>query len=193
MPRPLALTLGEPAGIGPGPCHCAMAAARNDLDLPRRSTLIADLEFLGTARPASRHADRASRRARRGTPGAMFSAALPVVDISVAGDRRPRSSRCVERGPARPSAAIRLGVRHVLDGEGPAPSLPIRSPRTCFTGPAFPSRGHTEYLARLAAGGDRHTAAAGHDACGRRKLAVVAGGRSILPLAAGPGARSTPS
>jgi 4-hydroxythreonine-4-phosphate dehydrogenase len=145
MPRPLALTLGEPAGIGPD-LTIALWRRRIELDLPPFYA-IADLEFL-------------ARRARHlGTPiplapstpneaGAMFSSVLPVVDVGVA----------VTAAPGRPDAssapaaiaAIRLGVRHVLDGDaGAIVTNPIAKNVLYRSG--FSEPGHTEYLARLAA------------------------------------------
>ena len=141
----IALTLGEPAGIGPD-LTIALWRQRFELDLPP-FYVIADREFLarrakliGTpiAIAASEPADAA----------AIFASALPVVDVGAA----------VTAAPGRPDvtsapaaiASIRLGVRHVLAGEAAAiVTNPVAKNvlyRSGFTEP-----GHTEYLAALAA------------------------------------------
>src|SRR5580704_9172006 len=108
MLRPLALTLGEPAGIGP---DIAIAAWRHrtDLGLPP-FYVIADPEFL-------------ARRARHlGTPiaiaatvprdaAAVFATALPVVDVGTVVTAAPGHPDA-SSAPAA-IAAIRLGVRQV--------------------------------------------------------------------------------
>jgi 4-hydroxythreonine-4-phosphate dehydrogenase len=145
MPRPLALTLGEPAGIGPD-LAIALWRHRVELDLPP-FYIIADREFL--ARRA-RHlgapiplADGVPREAE-----AIFPTALPVVDVGVnvtAAPGRPDASSA----PAA-IAAIRLGVRHVLAGDaGAIVTNPVAKNVLYRSG--FPEPGHTEYLARLAA------------------------------------------
>jgi 4-hydroxythreonine-4-phosphate dehydrogenase len=144
MPRPLALTLGEPAGIGP---DIALAAwsRRAALDLPP-FYLIADPAFV-------------ARRARLlgldvplavGAPcdaASAFATALPVVDIGIpvsAEAARPDAS-------SAPAAigAIRRAVDDVVAGEAHAlvtnPVAKAVLYRAGFTDP-----GHTEFLARLA-------------------------------------------
>jgi 4-hydroxythreonine-4-phosphate dehydrogenase len=144
MRRSIALTLGEPAGIGPD-LTIALWRRRFELDLPA-FYVIADLAFL-------------ARRAKLiGTPialvaseprdaGAAFASALPVVDVGTA----------VTAAPGRPDAtsapaaiaSIRLGVRHVLAG---AASAIVTNPvaKNVLYRSGFTEPGHTEYLARLA-------------------------------------------
>src|ERR1700686_319271 len=115
MPRPVALTLGEPAGIGPD-LAIALWRRRVELDLPP-FYILADREFLG---PRARHlgapiplGDGVPREAE-----AIFPTALPVVDVGVkvtAAPGHPDASSA----PAA-IAAIRLGVRHVLAGDAGA-------------------------------------------------------------------------
>ena len=144
MSRSIALTLGEPAGIGPD-LTIALWRRRLELDLPP-FYVIADREFL-------------ARRAKLiGTPitladstpreaGALFASALPVVDVGTA----------VTAAPGRPDAAsapaaiaaIRLGVRHVLAGEAEAiVTNPVAKNVLYRSG--FVEPGHTEFLAKLA-------------------------------------------
>jgi 4-hydroxythreonine-4-phosphate dehydrogenase len=89
MPRPIALTLGEPAGIGPD-LAIAVWRRRFALDLPPFYVL-ADPEFF---------AQRAKLTGPPIVPGAsapaeastMFATALPIVDIGMAVTRLPRSA-----------------------------------------------------------------------------------------------------
>ena len=144
MSRPLALTLGEPAGIGP---DIALAAwhRRATLDLPP-FYLLADPAFL-------------TRRARDlgldvplavGTPrDAMhaFAAALPVVDVGVGVTAEPGRP---DASSARAAiAAIEQAVDHVLRGDAHAVvTNPVAKAVLYRAG--FVDPGHTEYLARLA-------------------------------------------
>jgi 4-hydroxythreonine-4-phosphate dehydrogenase len=145
MPRPLALTLGEPAGVGPG-LALAVWRRRVELGLPP-FYIIADGEFL-------------ARRARHlglpvalapSTPrdaAAIFAKALPVVDVGLAVSAAPGRPDA-SSGPAA-IASIRLGVRHVLAGEAAAiVTNPVAKNVLYRSGFAEP--GHTEFLARLAA------------------------------------------
>ena len=145
MTRPLALTLGEPAGIGPD-LAIALWRRRVELDLPP-FYLIADREHL--ARRA-RHlgTEIALAAATPREVGATFASALPVVDIGVA-VTAPPGIPDASSAPAA-IAAIRLGVRHVLDG---AASAIVTNPiaKNVLYRSGFPEPGHTEYLARLAA------------------------------------------
>jgi 4-hydroxythreonine-4-phosphate dehydrogenase len=145
MPRPLALTLGEPAGIGPG-LALAVWCRRVELGLPP-FYIIADGEFL--ARRA-RHLGLAVALAPS-TPrdaASVFAKALPVVDVGIAVSAAPGRPDA-SSGPAA-VASIRLGVRHVLAGEAAAiVTNPVAKNVLYRSGFAEP--GHTEFLARLAA------------------------------------------
>jgi 4-hydroxythreonine-4-phosphate dehydrogenase len=145
MLRPLALTLGEPAGIGP---DIAIAAwrRRTELGLPP-FYVIADPDFL-----ARRARDLGTPVAIVATPprdaAAAFSSALPVVDVGAAVTAAPGHPDA-SSAPAA-IAAIRLGVRQVLDGEA---SALVTNPvaKNVLYRSGFSEPGHTEYLARLAA------------------------------------------
>jgi 4-hydroxythreonine-4-phosphate dehydrogenase len=144
MARPLALTLGEPSGIGP---DIALAAwqRRSALGLPP-FYLLGDPPFL-------------ARRARElgldipfavGAPAdtpAAFAIALPVVDIGVA----------ITAAPGRPDAssapaaiaAIRRAADDVLAGTAHAMVTNPVAKSVLYQG-GFADPGHTEFLARLA-------------------------------------------
>jgi 4-hydroxythreonine-4-phosphate dehydrogenase len=144
MPAPLALTLGEPAGIGPDITFAAWRR-RAELELPA-FYLLADPNFI-------------ARRARRIAPDVgiaavepaaatdTFANALPVVDIDVPVTAEPghpdRSS-----APAA-IAAIRRAVDLVVAGRaGAIVTNPVAKNVLYQSGFAEP--GHTEYLAKLA-------------------------------------------
>jgi 4-hydroxythreonine-4-phosphate dehydrogenase len=144
MPRPLALTLGEPAGIGPDITFAAWRR-RAELDL-HPFYILADPEFL-------------SRRAQHLAPdvrialvepanaAATFRTALPVVDIGVAVSAEPgRPDR--SSAPAA-LAAIRRAVADV--GAGTASAI-VTNPvaKNVLYRSGFTEPGHTEYLAKLA-------------------------------------------
>src|SRR5580704_17333512 len=115
MRRPLALTLGEPAGIGPD-LAIALWQRRIDLDLPP-FYVIADREYLAR-RARHLRTEIALAPATPREAGATFPEALPVVDIGVAVTAAPG----IPDASSAPAAiaAIRLGVRHVLDGAASA-------------------------------------------------------------------------
>jgi 4-hydroxythreonine-4-phosphate dehydrogenase len=143
MIRPLALTLGEPAGIGP---DIAIAAwrQRQERGLPP-FYLIGAAEFmavrarrLGVSVPIARVAPQEA--------AATFSTALPVVDLGMP----------VTAEPGRPDAtsapiaiaAIRAAVADVQSGRAAAVvTNPVAKNVLYQSG--FPEPGHTEYLARL--------------------------------------------
>jgi len=144
MPRPLALTLGEPAGIGPD-LTIALWHRRAELDLPA-FYVIGDSDFL------------ARRAALLGAPArlavvepreaaAAFGSALPVVASGVPATAAPGHPDATSAPAAL--AAIQLSVRHVLAGEaGAIVTNPVAKNVLYRSG--FSEPGHTEYLARLA-------------------------------------------
>jgi 4-hydroxythreonine-4-phosphate dehydrogenase len=144
MSLPLALTLGEPAGIGPD-ITLAAWQRRVELDLPA-FYLLADPQFV-------------QRRARQlaldvpiavvdpAQAAAAFASALPVVDIGVtvtAEPGRPDSTSA----PAA-IAAIRRAVTDVSRG---AAAAVVTNPvaKNILYRSGFTEPGHTEYLAKLA-------------------------------------------
>ena len=142
MPRPLALTLGEPAGIGP---DITFAAWRRRAELAP-FYLLADPQFV--ARRAERLApDIAIEVVAPAAAAAAFATAMPVVDIGVTVTAEPgRPDR--SSAPAA-IAAIRRAVEDVLAGEAAAiVTNPVAKNVLYRSG--FSEPGHTEYLAKLA-------------------------------------------
>jgi len=144
MPRPLALTLGEPAGIGPD-ITIAVWRRRAELGLGP-FYLLADPKFL-------------ARRAARIAPGlpiatvepaaaiAAFKTALPVVDIGVTVTAEPGH-------PDQSSAPAALAAirRAVADVHAGAAAAIVTNPvaKNVLYCSGFTEPGHTEYLAKLA-------------------------------------------
>jgi 4-hydroxythreonine-4-phosphate dehydrogenase len=145
MSRSIALTLGEPAGIGPD-LTIAVWRRRFELDLPP-FYVVADRDFLarrakllGTAIALAASTPREA--------AAAFRSALPVVDIGAAVTASPGHPDATSAPAA--IASIRLAVRHVLDGEAEAiVTNPVAKNVLYRSGFAEP--GHTEFLGRLAA------------------------------------------
>ncbi|MEA2879498.1 MAG: 4-hydroxythreonine-4-phosphate dehydrogenase [Hyphomicrobiales bacterium] len=153
MTRPLALTLGEPAGIGPDITFAAWNK-RADLALPP-FYLLADPDFverrarlLGLRVPVSLVEPEGATSA--------FATTLPVVALDekvTAGPGDPDASSA----PAA-IASIRRAVADVFAGRAHAVvTNPVAKAVLYRTGFAEP--GHTEYLARLA---QEHTGRAAH-------------------------------
>jgi 4-hydroxythreonine-4-phosphate dehydrogenase len=153
MTRPLALTLGEPAGIGPDITFAAWHQ-RAELALPP-FYLLADPEFverrarlLGLRVPVSLVEPEGATSA--------FGTTLPVVALDekvTAGPGHPDASSA----PAA-IASIRRAVADVFAGRAHAVvTNPVAKAVLYRTGFAEP--GHTEYLARLA---QEHTGRAAH-------------------------------
>jgi 4-hydroxythreonine-4-phosphate dehydrogenase len=142
---PLALTLGEPAGIGPD-IAIAVWRRRAELKLPpfyliaEPSYVAARAERLGGSLPIRTVAPREA--------AAAFAAALPVVALDLA----------ITAAPGRPDATsapaaiatIRRAVADVLAGEA---SAVVTNPvaKNVLYRSGFVEPGHTEFLARLAA------------------------------------------
>jgi 4-hydroxythreonine-4-phosphate dehydrogenase len=145
MHRAIALTLGEPAGIGPD-LAIAVWRQRAALNLPP-FYMLGDPAFLSA---------RARLLGQPVTLGAgdpaeaidMFASALPVIDIGIAVTARPGEPD----GASAPAAiaSIRLAVDHVLSGKAAAiVTNPVAKNVLYRSG--FSEPGHTEYLAKLAA------------------------------------------
>jgi 4-hydroxythreonine-4-phosphate dehydrogenase len=139
----LALTLGEPAGIGPD-LALAVWRQRADLDLPA-FYLVGDPDFL--ARRAARIGlDVPIAAVEPKAAVAAFAGALPVVAIAEAASAPP--------GQPDPSSApavigsIRRAVGDVLAG---AASAVVTNPvaKNVLYRSGFAEPGHTEFLARL--------------------------------------------
>lgn len=146
MRTPLALTVGEPAGIGP---DIALAAwvRRAEFDLPP-FYLLADPAFL-TRRAHALGLDVSIAVVAPPQAGRAFSAAaLPVVDLGLAITAQPGSPDA-SSAPAA-IAAIDRAVEAVLAGDAAAVvTNPIA--KSVLYQAGFDKPGHTEYLANLAA------------------------------------------
>ncbi len=142
---PLALTLGEPAGIGPD-LTLALWQRRAELDLPA-FYLLGEIDFLNDrARTLGLEVPLAPATPEEAT--AVFSHALPVASLGLA----------VSATPGRPDASsapaaiasIRRAVADVLEGRaGAVVTNPVAKNVLYRSG--FVEPGHTEFLARLAA------------------------------------------
>ncbi|MFZ5733730.1 MAG: 4-hydroxythreonine-4-phosphate dehydrogenase PdxA [Pseudomonadota bacterium] len=145
MTKPLALTIGEPAGIG---ADIAIAAwlQRRAADLPP-FYLIGDEDFVAArARHLGVSVALASGRAE--DAAATFADALPIVSSGVRATARPGTPDA-SSAPAA-IAAIRHAVKDVTEGRaGAVVTNPIA--KSVLYEAGFRHPGHTEFLAELAA------------------------------------------
>jgi 4-hydroxythreonine-4-phosphate dehydrogenase len=145
MPQALALTVGEPAGIGPD-IALAVWRRRSELRLPP-FYLLADPRFVA-ARASALGIDVPTRVVEPAAAAAAFAVALPIVPIDVA----------ITAEPGRPDAssapaaiaAIRRSVADVLAGRA---SAVVTNPvaKSVLYRSGFAEPGHTEFLATLTA------------------------------------------
>ena len=142
---PLALTLGEPAGIGPD-LTLALWQRRVELDVPA-FYLIGDIDFLRRrAKILALDIPYAAVKPQEAAPA--FAHALPVVALDLAVTAAPGKPDA-SSAPAA-IAAIRRAVADVLAGHAAAVvTNPVAKNVLYRSGFAEP--GHTEFLARLAA------------------------------------------
>jgi 4-hydroxythreonine-4-phosphate dehydrogenase len=141
---PLALTLGEPAGIGPD-LTLAVWLKRRTLHMPP-FYVIGDVEFLA-ARARLLHVDVPLARVTPGEATAVFGNALPVVPLEEP-VTAPPGTPDDSSAPAA-IASIRRAVADVLDGKAAAVvTNPIA--KNVLYRADFADPGHTEFLARLA-------------------------------------------
>jgi 4-hydroxythreonine-4-phosphate dehydrogenase len=145
MSRPLALTLGEPAGIGPDITFAAWRA-RAELALAP-FYLLADPDFI-MRRARAMALDLPIAVVEPAAATATFATALPVVDVGVAVSAEPGHPD-QSSAPAA-IAAIRQAVADVGSG---AASAVVTNPvaKNVLYRSGFAEPGHTEYLAKLAA------------------------------------------
>jgi 4-hydroxythreonine-4-phosphate dehydrogenase len=143
--RPLALTLGEPAGIGPD-LALAIWRRRAEFDVPP-FYIVADPDFL------SRRADRLGLDvpiaiATPKSAAATFRSALPVRPLDVAVTAEPGRPD-LSSAPAA-VASIRRAVSDVMVG---AAAAVVTNPvaKNVLYNWGFAEPGHTEFLAKLVA------------------------------------------
>src|ERR1700684_3201878 len=110
--QPLALTLGEPAGIGPD-LALSVWHRRSELDVPP-FYLVADPDFL-KSRAELLRLDVPIATVTPRTAAAAFGSALPVVAIDVPATAAPRRPAPPPAPPLPPSGPVR-----------PPPSSPTR-------------------------------------------------------------------
>jgi 4-hydroxythreonine-4-phosphate dehydrogenase len=145
MSRPLALTFGEPAGIGPDITFAAWRA-RAELGLAP-FYLLADPSFIAR-RARAMAIDLPIAVVEPAAAAAAFRTALPVVDVGVAVSAEP--GRPDQSSAPAAIAAIRRAVADVVSGAADAiVTNPVAKNVLYRSGFAEP--GHTEYLAKLAA------------------------------------------
>jgi 4-hydroxythreonine-4-phosphate dehydrogenase len=141
--RPLALTLGEPAGIGPD-LTLEIWRRRAELDLPP-FYIVADPDFL-RRRAGRLSIDVALADATPATAAKTFPSALPVVALDVAVSAEPgRPDR--SSAPAA-VASIRRAVADVVAGSAAAVVTNPVAKNVLYSW-GFAEPGHTEFLAKL--------------------------------------------
>src|SRR5581483_5591102 len=142
---PLALTIGEPAGIGPDIALMAWRR-RRELKLPA-FYLVADPDFVARRAQALKF-DIPVKRVAPPQANAVFADALPVVALD-----RPITAKPGEPDGSSPPAAIgaiRRAFGDVMTGQAAAMvTNPIA--KAVLYRADFPDPGHTEFLGRLAA------------------------------------------
>jgi 4-hydroxythreonine-4-phosphate dehydrogenase len=144
MARPLALTLGEPAGIGPD-IAITTWQQRREQNIPP-FYLLGDRDFIA-ARAATLGVDVRLADASPENAAELFPDALPIVAI----DARPTAYPGRPDGSSAPAAiaSIRQAVSDVVAGRAAAVvTNPIAKSVLYRAGFAHP--GHTEFLAELA-------------------------------------------
>jgi 4-hydroxythreonine-4-phosphate dehydrogenase len=145
MAKPLALTSGEPAGIGPDITIQAWLR-RNELKLPA-FYLLGDRDFLGSrAKALGLKVELADVRAEDAL--ATFADALPVVATGHPATARPGQPDNSSADAAM--ASIRQAVGDVIAGRA---SAVVTNPiaKSVLYRAGFRHPGHTEFLAELAA------------------------------------------
>ena len=147
MAKPLALTSGEPAGIGPDIAITAWLR-RNELGLPP-FYLLGDIGFFAErAKVLGLQIELADTSPEAAS--AVFASALPVVATGEAATARPGQPDATSANAAL--ASIRQAVEHVRSGRA---SAVVTNPiaKSVLYRAGFRHPGHTEFLAELAANG----------------------------------------
>lgn len=143
--RPLVLTQGDPAGIGP---ELALRAwhGRQELGVPAFAVVGDPAILAATSRRMG--LDTPLAEVDAATAGSVFASRLPVVPTGLPGDAAP--GRPDPRWAAGTIAAIDMATALVRDGR--AAGL-VTSPiaKSVLYAAGFAHPGHTEYLAALAA------------------------------------------
>jgi 4-hydroxythreonine-4-phosphate dehydrogenase len=143
-PLALALTLGEPAGIGPD-ITLAAWARRRELDLPA-FYVIGDPQCLAE-RAGRLGLDVAIETVTANAAGAVFRRALPVISLDMPATAKPGQPDASSAPVA--IASIDRAVADVLAGAAAAVVTNPVAKSVLYKG-GFTDPGHTEYLAKLA-------------------------------------------
>jgi 4-hydroxythreonine-4-phosphate dehydrogenase len=159
--KPLALTLGDPAGIGP---EITVKAWRSLRETGPAFMVVGDLGMLSSASPSG--ASILERVTGPAEAAAVFHRAIPILDIPL-----PAPVVSGKADPAHAGAIIRwieTAAGLALSGEvSGVVTAPIAKAPLYAAGFSFP--GHTEFLADL-------TAAANHDGARGPVMMLAAGG-----------------
>jgi 4-hydroxythreonine-4-phosphate dehydrogenase len=142
-PLALALTLGEPAGIGPD-ITLAAWARRRELDLPA-FYVIGDPQCLAQ-RAGRLGLDVAIETVTANAAGAVFRRALPVISLDMPATAKPGQPDASSAPVA--IASIDRAVADVLAGAAAAVVTNPVAKSVLYKG-GFSEPGHTEYLAKL--------------------------------------------
>ena len=141
--QPLALTLGEPAGIGPD-LALTIWQRRAELDIPP-FYIIGEPCFLGR-RAAQLGLRIPIERASAADAAATFRSALPVAELGLSISAQPGKPDTTSAPAA--IAAIRRAVADVMAGSAAAiVTNPVA--KNILYNSGFAEPGHTEFLARL--------------------------------------------
>ncbi len=144
MSAPLALTMGDPAGIGP---EIALAAWRRRREAHLTPfCLIADAELM-RRRARAVGVEAPIRACALGETAQIFHDALPVLDIDGAADAAPGAPDPAFAGAT--IASIERAVEAVRDGTASAVVTNPISKETLYAA-GFRHPGHTEFLGELA-------------------------------------------
>jgi 4-hydroxythreonine-4-phosphate dehydrogenase len=141
--QPLALTLGEPAGIGPD-LALTIWQRRAELDLPP-FYIVGEPDFL-RRRAAQLDLRIPIERANAAGAAAIFHSALPVAALGLSISAEP--GKPDETSAPAAIAAIRRGVADVMAGSAAAiVTNPVA--KNVLYNSGFAEPGHTEFLAKL--------------------------------------------
>ena len=143
-PKPLALTLGEPAGIGPD-LTLALWRRRAEVDLPP-FYLIGDADFL-RRRARTLGFDVALAEVTPGEAVSVYPRALPVVSLGLSINTKPGEPDATSAPAA--IAAIRRAVDDVMAGQA-AGMVTNPIAKSVLSRAGFAEPGHTEFLGHLA-------------------------------------------
>lgn len=168
MPRLLALTQGDPAGIGP---ELALAAWRQ-----REERGIPPFAYLGDLAVLSRLAEQLGlpvplRSVAWGEAEACFAAALPVIELD---NRSPAQSG--QPDPANAAGVIEAIERGVEAVEAGRAAALVTNPiaKSVLYAAGFQHPGHTEFLAELAG--------RGHEATPRPVMMIWSEDLAVIPV-----------